>query len=148
MTPIQEIKKLEEYYEVKVIFEEIDDLGGYILYDNPKFIFIGNDYKKKRADLLKVFFHELGHIHCLRTGKWKAYHSSFRSYDDKKNYYKKYLRTALKAERWVDNWAYNELKKYDKRVSYDFPYSGKEAQQWFYKSHLNSIKLKLKNTVS
>lgn len=148
MTITQEIKKLAKHYEVEIIFEEIDDLGGYILYDNPKFIFIDNEYKKKRADLLRIFFHELGHIYCLRTGKWKAYHSSFSLYDNKNIYYKNYVSTALRAERWIDKWAAAELKKYDKRVSYDFPYSGKKAQQWFHESHLNSIKSKLKNTVA
>lgn len=143
MNITKEIEKLAKKYDIEVIFEKIDDLGGYILYDNPKYIFISEDYKTKRPDLLRIFFHELGHIHCLRTGKWRAYHSSFALYNNKNTYYKNYLRTALKAERWVDKWAYNELQKYDRRIAYDFPYSGKHAQQWFYESHLNGIKSKI-----
>lgn len=136
----QEIKKLSEKYEVEIIFEKMDDLGGYILYDNPKAIFITESYKNKRADFLRIFFHELGHIHCIRNRKWKAYHSSFAIYKDKKTYYKKYIHTALKAEKWVDSWAAKELKKYDNRVKYDFPFSNKNIEKWFRETHLNEIK--------
>lgn len=145
MTKIEkEINNLSKKYDVNVIFDDFYDLGGYINYDDPNHIFIANCCKKDRSETLRIFFHELGHIFSLRTGKWKAYHSSLKTYHDKKNYYKKYLRTALKAERWVDNWAYNELKKYDKRIKYDFPYYGNDAKKWFYETHLNDIKIKIK----
>lgn len=139
----KEINLLSKKYNVNVIFEDFDDLGGYIIPNNSNYIFIANSCKKNRSEVLRIFFHELGHIFCLRNKIWEAYHSSFRSYYNKKRYYKNYLMTALKAERWVDNWAYNELKKYDKRIKYDFPYSGEEAKKWFYESHLNCIKIKV-----
>lgn len=143
MTIVEEIKKLSKKYQVNVIYQKFDDLGGYIIPNNPTDIFISTECKKNRSELLRIFFHELGHIMCIRNGKWDAYHSSFENYYNKNKYYKNYIRTALKAERWVDNWAHNELKKYDKRIKYDFPYSGENGKNWFHKTHLNNIRYEM-----
>ena len=68
--------------------------------------------------MLSTFFHEIGHLHCWEHKLWKSYHVgrplSLLNAEEKK----KYIRTALKAERWVDDWAKKEMRKHFPNLPY------------------------------
>lgn len=52
-----------------------------------------------------IFCHEVNHVVCRRSGKYLVYHQSFTFFDSPKDeirWLKTFLRTALRAERYVD----------------------------------------------
>ena len=57
---------------------------------------------------IKVLFHELGHLFCYKNGIWKSYHTIPKTIQQKR----RLVATGLKAERWIDDWAEKEVKKY------------------------------------
>jgi len=70
------------------------------------------------ANMIATFFHELGHVHCCMEGKWKSFHTTKLPSEMSKKEKSAYMRTALKAERWVDKWAETEMKKHFPKIKY------------------------------
>jgi predicted SprT family Zn-dependent metalloprotease len=84
------------------------------------FMVAGNEEEKIRS-----LFHELGHIHCYQNGLWKGSHNPRFPLNRKDK--KTLILTALKAEKWIDNWAEQELKKYYPSFKYKKEFSTKEG---------------------
>jgi hypothetical protein len=102
----KELLALARKYCVKSRFVYCGDFGG--KYDcNKKVIIINSLAACTRKEALSIFFHELGHWYCCCNNLWKNYHYPSRGIN-----YDKILRIALKAERFVDRWAKNEMAKY------------------------------------
>jgi len=146
---ISEIRGLGKLHNVKVIFFNEDrDCAGHIDTGSDKYIYIWKKYLYSRHSIVSTFFHELGHIHCIRTNRWRAYHLN---YKDMKNeitieeFYKKNLYTGLKAERWVDKWAKNMVNKYDRNIKYIDGYKSEVNINWFRNTTTNTIKKLLNN---
>jgi hypothetical protein len=90
---------------------------------------------------LSVFFHELGHLHCYDTGKWKSYHTK-KKLLSKLNKKEKALlvRTALKAERWVEKWAEREMAKHFPGVDYIRSYDNPASVKTYKEQYLSQFK--------
>lgn len=121
----REIRKIAKKYKCRIYWAYNLDkhpYGGCVSRDKPGNIILVSD--DNFTKLLSVLFHEIGHVHCYRNNKWTAYH--------KAENVKAFKLTALKAERWVDNWAENEFKKYYPDKDYwKSDYSSKESVKWF-----------------
>lgn len=71
-------------------------------------IIINSECSKNKLPF--IFFHELGHLHCVNNKIWDSYHNY-------NNTWKNFKLTALKAEKWIDSWAEKEVNKYFKNVN-------------------------------
>lgn len=76
--------------------------------DVDKEIITINSLLSSRQEILSTFVHELVHCLCYRQGLWSKYHSG----EDGM------MKTAIKAERYVDRWAARLLYDIDKRLRY------------------------------
>lgn len=110
------IKNIKIKYNVKSVrFKDVNNLGlcSYtegIIYLHPKL-------KNNLVLACKVLYHEVGHIYCYDNGIWKSYHVK-----DDNNLTKRklnlLLKTALKAERWVDRWAEKRIKELNPKMKF------------------------------
>lgn len=126
----QELRRLAGIYAVRLYFNTQTDSLGQSRYWNRS-ISIQHSLTPPRA--LSVFFHELGHIHCYEEGKWASYHNpkppaSF-THDEKRLI----VRTALRAERWVDRWARQEMRRHFPGVRYHSNYGDPRVASRFLK---------------
>jgi len=97
------LKEFEEISRPLYFSADCDYINGKIT--------LNKDRNFEFIDKAFLLFHELGHIHCYINGIWKNYHFDLGNVltTEKKNLV---IKTGLKAERWIDNWAMNEVKKY------------------------------------
>src|SRR5574343_156801 len=68
--------------------------------------------------IISALFHELGHFYCYDTLKYKEYHYGWYKENITEKELKSMVRTALKAELYVENWAKNERKLYFPDLEY------------------------------
>lgn len=135
----RELRALAVMYAVRITFYTFNDqrMGGCIESDN---LILINDAHlfTTRDEIFSTFFHELGHIYCYITGKWKAYHLWKKKFT--KNEKRAALLTAFKAEVWVDKWAEKEMGKVYPHMKFDKTYSdrrhAKRIKKWM---HDNSL---------
>jgi len=119
-------------YKVNVKFyNKDDDLGGF--YDiDESIIYINIYHNKDIEDFLSTFFHELGHHQAVMNKRWTIYHDTF--IDDihllSRGDFRRYNMTALKAERWVDNWGMNELSQFFPDIQYKKAYIAEPDVQY------------------
>jgi hypothetical protein len=125
---------LSNHYGVKVDFVDDWDYGSCYYWENRMEISI-NQTKKQ---MISTFFHELGHLYCYNNNIWKSCHSTILPEN-----VSTYIRCFLKSERWIDNWAHNEVKKWFPKHRYVKTYYNKEGIE-FTKDHLKYIKNKYK----
>jgi hypothetical protein len=125
---------LSKYYNVKVDFVDDCDYGSCYYWEKRIEISINQTPKQ----MISTFFHELGHIYCYENSLWVSAHSTILPES-----YKTYIRCFLKAERWIDDWAYNECKKWFHRHRYIKTYYNKEGIE-FTKDHLKEVKNRFK----
>lgn len=102
----KELLTLAQKYGVKLRFVARGDFAGKYDCDN-KIIIINFRANVTRGESLSVFFHELGHWYCCRNNLWRDYH-----YPSNKIDYNQIIKTALKAERFIDRWAKKEMSNY------------------------------------
>ena len=134
----QELKTIANYYGVKIKFTRHPDAVSPMSADGEVIHIALGDKSLKgigRDFIINSMFHELGHVYCYRNGLFVEYHNVNNTYDA-------IIRTALKAERYVDRWAGVEVLKYrkfrkeyigvTKRVApYDYVYSDPRCVKWF-----------------
>lgn len=135
----EEIRRLAEYYRVKVIFEPLTNCSGMTDKDT---IYIDNSGQYSKSFFLGIFFHELGHVYCYRNNIWKTYHSP-RLNRKRKNAIQ-IVRTGLKAERWVERWGAKEMKKWYPRRKYIDLYNTVDGRKWFHQNTLPYFKHRAK----
>jgi hypothetical protein len=117
------IRVLAKHYRVRVCFYK--DKPNY-----PTGIYRGKTktiHLAVQTNMLKTFFHELGHHHCRTNGIWTAYHSAW---DLTLKELRSLRYTALKAERWVDRWGEQEMKKWFPRWKYAHSYLKPDVVKW------------------
>ena len=88
-------------------------------------------------DKAQLLFHELGHIHCFNNGIWSNYHISKNLTRKRKQ---KLIYTALKAEKWVDNWAEKQFSQYYLNVEYQKFYSNPRTVKAFRQNFLTQFR--------
>lgn len=98
----KKLKAIAEQYGAEVIFKSMD-LGGF--FSRPKTIAINKNIPNDEA--IQVLFHELGHLHAYKNRLFSCYHRPKKT----RKAMVAFFRTALRAERWVDNWGKREFKK-------------------------------------
>jgi hypothetical protein len=104
-----EVRRVAKELEVKVLFKRLKGaIAG--LADYEKGIITINSLLSSRQEILSCFAHEYFHCKAYQDGTWKIYHSTE---DDQER-----MKTALKAERWVDKQARVWLFNYDRRLNY------------------------------
>jgi hypothetical protein len=113
------ILSLAKEYKVKVFFSKSVKEKGLARYWRRSMT-ISTNYPP--VSQLSTFFHELGHIYCYQHGLWPKYHllkaPEYMTLKEKRSCYA----TALKAERWIDNWAKKEMTKHFPNVKFVFTY--------------------------
>jgi len=115
------LKELSIEYNIKLHFtKSLPDSDGISRYWRNS---ISISLNQSAKSMLSAFFHEIGHIHCFKNGLWTSYHVNkpleFLSKKEKI----KYIKTAVKAEKWVDRWAEKEMKKHFPELKYYRGYS-------------------------
>lgn len=144
---IKKLKKLEQHY--KPLFNRIyynvhshksSYSGQYNVSTKNITIALINDER----DIIQTFFHELGHGYCIKNGLWKSYHIKYINNESERD---KYIRTGLKAERWVDRWAEQEMKKYFPNLKYKPYYSEDVWVKWFKTTVLDYARQRVTNTI-
>ena len=112
---IKECRAIVKKYEAKVVFKRLrKDISGYCEYEHGLITLATTE--TNRAVTLSTLFHEIFHLVCYRKGLWRNFHES----EDRTTV----LKTALKAERYIDKLAQITLYNYDKRLTYIHSYSG------------------------
>lgn len=125
---LEELYKIASDYDVKLKFvKNLEGDGETAWWINTVYI-AWRALTYSRKELLSILFHELGHIYCYRNGIWKNYHHCKNQYS--KEGLLKIRRIAIKAERWIDNWAEKELAQYDARCPYQAYYHDAEGKDF------------------
>lgn len=113
---IKLLQELGRDYAVRLHFtNNLFTLDGCARYWNNS---ISISLRQNSVSMLSTFFHEIGHIYCWDNQLWKSYHIDKPLFEMTQEEKKRYVRTALKAERWVDNWAKKEMKKHFPKLTY------------------------------
>lgn len=133
-SPRKVIDFLSKLYGVKVDFVDDWDYGSCYYWEKRIEISI----HQTNRQMISTFFHEMGHIYCYENNLWKSVHCAILPEN-----YKRYIRSFLKAERWIDDWAYNECKKWFPNHRYIKTYYNKEGIE-FTKEHLKEVKNRYK----
>ena len=127
---IKILRELAREYDVRIhITESYPDCGFARYWKNS----ITVSRNQSAPNMFSTFFHEMGHIYCWNNSLWKSYHCNKPYEHLTKKEKKKLIMTALKAERWVDKWAKNEMKKHFPNIKYLPGYSTKEDGESFMK---------------
>ncbi len=104
---IAECRKVAKKYGVKVIFRRLKGaIAGQADFDNN--LIIINSELSSRQEIISTLFHELGHFVAYKKGIWKKYHDGGEDM----------MKTAVRAEKWIDLWALHEIWTHDKRLRY------------------------------
>lgn len=83
------LRRIAVQHGVELVFKYCAQrTGGYT---DGRTITIHRD--QRPCSLVHAFFHELGHVHCFRTGKYRNYHYGESAETER--------RLRLRAERWV-----------------------------------------------
>lgn len=130
-------------YKVKIKFRKFDITIVAKYVENScrteSTIFFNKRYNLSKDEMICTMFHELGHQYCCNNDLFYAYHHIDNDFE---NYFNKFKRTALKAERFIDKWAAKEMKENGFEIIYDFPYSDRARTQRFKKKMEEYIRLK------
>lgn len=126
---VQRAIKIVQEHGVGVRFIDTGDLvsGGA---DIPKgYIEIGLDLTKPNI-IISTLFHELGHFYCYDKNIYKEFHHGFFRTDITEEQFKSMLRTAIKAERYVDEWAKKKMKEHFPHLRFTYTYRAKNSKKW------------------
>lgn len=125
------ISELALLYGVRLHYEKTKNQHGEARYWSNS---ISINLNQSGVSMLSTFFHEIGHVYCFQKGIWKSFHINKPVEELTKNEKRKYISTALKAERWVDKWAEKEMKKHFPRLKYVDSYLSDEDGKVFTES--------------
>lgn len=109
------IIELSREYDIRVHFTKSMPDAGCARYWNNS---ISISSKQSAIGMISTFFHEVGHIFCWKNSLWTSYHINKPIEHLTQSEKQKFIRVALKSERWVDNWAKIEMKKHFPKIQY------------------------------
>lgn len=90
---------------------------------------IVNSMCKDIEKIISILFHELGHFYCYDKKVFKEYHYGWYKEASEEGI-KNMLRTAIKAERYVDNWGKEKMKEHFPHLKFKPGYTGNWAKSW------------------
>jgi hypothetical protein len=124
----QELRGICRLYGVNYRLIKLKGRGGY--YDDRNAtVYISVSNLEDRLWILSSIFHEIGHHYCVENGLFKIYHDEKL---DNKDEIRAYLRTAYRAELFVDKWAQKEFKIWYPELKYMTCYRTKAEKNWLY----------------
>jgi len=142
--PYTKILKILLHYNVKqfCFLYEVEPHMGY--YDSfYKKIVVNLLFSKNKQLIINTIFHELGHHYCYQNNKWPTYHYTKSDKNITKKDIRNFNRTAIKAEKWVDNWAEKEQKKWFPNLPFEKTLEGPDFDKNFF--HETYMKHRIKN---
>jgi hypothetical protein len=77
--------------------------------------------------IICTFFHEIGHIICMKKGKYKIYHNP--DYRHNAKYHERIVKNGWKAEVYVDKIGRKEMKKHFPNIPYYGFYENANEEQ-------------------
>lgn len=129
---IQLVVELAQDYQVRLHWTKCSKYHGYSRYWNNSISI--NVVNQSPIDIISTFFHEIGHIYCWNNNLWSSYHVNRPLIELTERERDLYIKTALKAERWVDRWARREMSKHFSTIEYNPGYLSKESGENFVSS--------------
>jgi hypothetical protein len=140
-SPIKQkaIDIVESKYNVKVSIKKLDSIAyGESCCTNKRTINISSKVKNINKFVF-CLFHEAGHFYCYDNHIYPAYHRCMATQFMTQKQKRALILTAWKAEKYVDNWANSEMKKYfpelDEMESYTENYKAIFHSEWLYKHY-------------
>jgi len=130
---IQLVVELAQDYQVRLHWTKTSNDYGYCRYWCNS---ISINIHQSPIDIISTFFHEIGHIYCFDNNLWLSYHVNKPLKELTTIERKLYIKTALRAERWVDRWAKKEMSKHFSTIEYNPGYLCNE----FGKNFVSSLK--------
>ena len=142
------LKLIEKEYNVKIKFVKK------IIIDHNETEWMGTCFPEEKLILLCKYtlassysftsfigaiFHEIGHIYCWENNIYPYYHQKYSLKYFKRHYRKVYRNirlTGFKAEKYVDNWAAQQMKKHYPRCKYPYAYRTEEDRKWLWENYL------------
>ena len=124
----EKIKELAKSYRVRVYFsKKCSDRGVARFWRRS----ITINTNLNPIEKMSTFFHELGHIYCYDQGLWVNYHNDkpIEQLTDKEK--RLIIRTAVRAEKWIDKWAEVEMKKSYPNLNYFTTYTERATIRQF-----------------
>lgn len=130
------IKWFSEFYKVKVKIVKLKDnmLGG--VSTTHRII----NLDKGHPAILNGFFHELGHLYCINKGLWRCYHHMKSEKDLTKSELLCAIRTAMKAELWVERWGNTEFHAWFPKMKLYVVYDLPDGRDWLKKEVIGLYK--------
>lgn len=95
---------------------------------NTDTIYFACDCLKDFENFWSTLFHELAHILCKRQRLYNTYHTYRNNIHTRK-----FKAVALKAERFVENYASDLAKIYYPELQYRYTYYFNRSKRWLYK---------------
>jgi hypothetical protein len=128
MTIKQEIKKIAKHYGVKYRMRNLVYAGSYDL-RNP--LIEINKKLKTRNDIFSTLFHELGHHYCKMNDKFVVFHTDTTDKPNKhmRKHMRDMIKTANRAELYVDKWGEKEFYKWYPKLKYIQSYRTKKEKR-------------------
>lgn len=129
----KELRYIASTYGAKVIFRsfKVDRYGVFFkgTYSHKKRRISINNLISDPDEAISILFHEIGHLICHEKGLFWYYHnlSEFITIES----FKKYKRTALRAERFVDKMGKTMAQKYLPDINYIPGYQDKIIAKCF-----------------
>lgn len=116
------IRIIAKSLRLKLYFRRIKDYGGYFY---PTRTIVISCEPHNEEYLLETFFHELGHWYCYHHDIYKAYHKPGRLTRKSR---REMLRTATRAELFVDHWGEQRCAEYFPEIRWEGTYRDEESQ--------------------
>ena len=141
MTWLQLINYAKKHYGLKkIIWVKDKNLKVTATCDYRAGIVKLNYYRINSRNRYTTLFHELGHIYCYKQGLWKKYHIDLEEWKNTKKAIDGIVKTGFKAEKWVDMWGMNEMKKHYPRKKYHAIYHVPNVKKYYHKYYINPLK--------
>lgn len=121
--------EIKSHYGVKNIVLIKNHHAWGSCYYTDGIIIINSKFKNNKQKFYNILFHEIGHIYCYQNNIWKNYHLNKIQLTKREK--SLILKTGLKAERWIDNWAEKEMKKWFPKMKYNKGYFLKSKTKLF-----------------
>lgn len=118
-------QKISKIYNVSVYFKSLT-ISGYCNSETEQ-IFIDSNLTDKET-IYSVLLHELGHVIAKREGKYPLYHQSYKK--PTKRQAQGIIRTAYRAEKYVDMWAEKEFYKLFPNLEFQESYRTEAERKW------------------
>ncbi|MEK6829045.1 MAG: ImmA/IrrE family metallo-endopeptidase [Nanoarchaeota archaeon] len=135
---IKEAINIAHRFDVSVRFVKMDSKHFYGFSEaRERKIFI-SDSIKKTEEILSTIFHEIGHVYCYDNNIFPLYHKAQYKNKFTINEKKGLWLTALRAERYVDEWAKKQMNNYFPEFKFKKTYNDSDSKK-FIKNHLKEI---------